>query len=53
MIDTSQAATTTATTTTVLQPFVWVYPGEPVPEETLSSTICGKYTNITQQSTQL
>jgi len=25
-----------ATTTTVLQPFVWDYPGEPVPEETLT-----------------
>ena len=24
------------TTTTVLRPFVWDYPGEPVPEETLT-----------------
>jgi len=28
--------TTTTTTTTVLQPFVRDYPGEPVPEETLT-----------------
>ena len=28
--------TTTTTTTTVLRPFVWDYPGEPVPEETLT-----------------
>jgi len=27
---------TTTTTTTVLRPFVWDYPGEPVPEETLT-----------------
>jgi len=26
--------TTTTTTTTVLWPFVWDYPGDPVPEET-------------------
>jgi len=26
----------TTTTTTVLRPFVWDYPGEPVPEETLT-----------------
>jgi len=29
-------SSTTTTTTTVLQPFVWDYPGEPVPEETLT-----------------
>jgi len=28
--------TTTTTTTTILWPFVWDYPGEPVPEETLT-----------------
>jgi len=28
--------TTTTTTTTVLWPFVWDYPREPVPEETLT-----------------
>jgi len=27
---------TVHTTTTILRPFVWVYPGEPVPEETLT-----------------
>jgi len=27
---------TTTTATTVLRPFVWDYPGEPVPEETLT-----------------
>jgi len=26
----------TTTTTTVLWPFVWDYPGEPVPEETFT-----------------
>ena len=30
------AAATTTTTTTVLRPFVWDYPGEPVPEETFT-----------------
>jgi len=30
------AKTTTTTTTTVLRPFVWEYPGEPVPEETFT-----------------
>jgi len=32
----SKAAHTTATTTTILRPFVRDYPGEPVPEETLT-----------------
>jgi len=35
---TKQTTTTTitTTTTTVLWPFVWNYPGEPVPEETFN-----------------
>ena len=34
--DAAVEARTTTTTTTVLQPFVRDYPGEPVPEETLT-----------------
>jgi len=30
--------TTTTTTTTVLRPFVWDYPGEPVPGKTFTHT---------------
>ena len=33
---TTITTTTTTTTTTVLRPFVWDYPGELVPEETLT-----------------
>ena len=36
MTDTLASITTTTTTTTILQPFVRDYPGELVPEETLT-----------------
>jgi len=32
----SSVSLTTTATTTILRPFVWDYPGEPVPEETLT-----------------
>jgi len=35
-INSVKALNTSATTTTILRPFVWDYPGEPVPEETLT-----------------
>ena len=31
-----ESASETTTTTTILRPFVWDYPGELVPEETLT-----------------
>jgi len=43
---TTTITTTTPTTTTVLRPFVWDYPGEPVPEETVYKHI----TNGTNRS---
>ena len=41
-------ATTTTTTTTVLRPFVWDYPGEPVPEETLTHPPSWSSSNLYQ-----
>ena len=39
---------TTTTTTTVLRPFVWDYPGEPVPEETLTHPPSWSSSNLYQ-----
>ena len=39
---------TTTTTTTVLRPFVWDYPGEPIPEETLTHPPSWSSSNLYQ-----
>ena len=38
---------TATTTTTVLRPFVWDYPGEPIPEETFTQSHPVSYTHLT------